>query len=84
MKTLEKLKVIDSLPTEGVIISPVGNQSFKVEHSCGCYFVQHGLARTPNVNPDRNKEKYDILYIDRTFFVELCKNHGNSIHNSYK
>lgn len=70
MTTSEKLKTIETLPTEGVIISPVGNQSFKVEHSCGCYFVQHGFTN------NRFKQLSEETKIDRSFWVELCDKHN--------
>ena len=83
MSTLDKLKMIDSLSIEGVIITPIGNQSFKVLHLCGCYFIQHGLAGRYIPLELNNPEKYKRISANREFWVELCSNHQKNYNETY-
>jgi hypothetical protein len=79
MKTIDKLKVIDTLiespefDSDKIKIEPIGNQSFKVLHPCGCYFVQHGFAG--EIAYRKKLEVNDAVIADRFFWVELCNKH---------
>ena len=82
MKTIDQLKVIDTLlespdfNPEKVIISDISKQSFKVLHPCGCYFISHGYAgRTMTSLRFSKTEMNDEMIADRFFFVELCNKH---------
>jgi hypothetical protein len=83
LRTIDKLKIIEELtelPTfdkDKIKYEKVGNQSVKVIHPCGCFFIQHGLCGKPSINIEIRPELYKILQIDRQFNVELCKEHQN-------
>lgn len=73
MKTIDKLKIIETLPFENVEVSAVSNQSIKVIYPCGCSFVQHGSCGKPKCSPQ--SINYEERQVDRMFFIELCKIH---------
>ncbi len=56
-------------------ISPVGNQSHKIELPCGCYQVQNHYCGDSKLNLLTNRP-YSKEASNRRFqWVELCKTH---------
>jgi len=81
MTTYDKMRIILSL-TEAtdfnqadIKIESVGNQSIKIIHPCGCYFVQHIYAGKIIARENIDQAALNKINIDRLFFAELCKQH---------
>ncbi len=76
MTTFEKLKIIDtlSIDNDNFTVSNLGNQSIRIKFNCGCIVTQHGF--TGSIKLKALSLKYNHVNANRSFFVELCKEHN--------
>ena len=77
MNNLEKLRIIerDVVPKIGAKIEQLSS-SIKITHACGCILVRHFAAGEPmTVNKEKEPEKYELIALNRKYYIELCDNH---------
>lgn len=75
----EKLSIIvsDVVPKSGAKIE-VLSTSMKITHACGCVLVRHFAPGKPHtLFREQDPEKYDEIYYNRKYWIELCEEHRN-------
>ena len=76
MNNLDKLKIIESsIVSKSSVKIETLSTSVKITHTCGCVLVQHFACGKPNMRREDNPEQYDRLATERSYFIELCKEH---------
>ncbi len=71
----EKFLQASTEQEDKAVVSPVGNQSHKIELPCGCYQVQHGYCGDAKINLLTNRPYSEEAASKRFQWIELCKIH---------